>query len=358
MNPITRRKSRGLYLGGVKVGGGAPISIQSMTNTKTADVVGTLAQISRLAAAGCDICRLAVPDMESADVLDAIIKESRLPIVADIHFDYRLALRSIEQGVCGLRLNPGNIGGELRVKQVAAAAKVYGIPIRVGVNGGSLEKDVLAKYGGITPQALTESALRHVMLLEKEGFYDIKISLKSSDINVMLDAYRLIAEECDYPLHIGLTEAGPARRGTVKSAVAMGILLAEGIGDTMRVSLTGDPVEEVFVASEILNALSIRPALFDIISCPSCGRTEIDLEQLVQFVEDGLRGLQADKPLKIAVMGCPVNGPGEARNADFGIAGGKGEGVLFAKGEIIAKYPQEELADKLIEKVKQSLQGQ
>jgi (E)-4-hydroxy-3-methylbut-2-enyl-diphosphate synthase len=307
--------------------------VQSMTNTDTRDVEATLAQIERLAAAGCEAVRLAVPDREAAGALPALVAQSSVPLVADIHFDHRLALVALEAGVRGLRLNPGNIGGESRVFAVADAAKAAGAVIRVGVNSGSLEKHLLARYGGPTPEALAESALYHARLLEKRGFEAIKISLKSSSVPASIAAYRLLAERCDYPLHIGITEAGPALRGAVKSAVGLGILLWEGIGDTLRVSLTGDPEQELVVAWELLRALNLRRRGPEIIACPTCGRTEIDLLPLAEAVERRLEHETAD--IRVAVMGCPVNGPGEAAEADIGLAGGRDKGVIFRKGRIV-----------------------
>ena len=348
-----RRKSREIYIGDVGIGGDNPISVQSMLNKPTADINACLKQLEELSAAGCDICRLAVPDGEAAAALPKIVKNSPLPLVADIHFDYRLALQAIKAGVQAIRLNPGNIGGELRVKSVAEAAKAAGIPIRIGVNAGSLEKDILERYGGICAKGMCESAMRHVALLEKEGFYDIKLSLKASSVKLTLAAYRQIADICDYPLHLGLTEAGGVRQGTVKSSVAMGILLSEGIGDTIRVSLTADPVEEIYAGKEILNALELKRKDFEIISCPTCGRTQVDLARIADRTEQLLQSIKPAKPLKIAVMGCAVNGPGEAKDADFGIACGKEEGILFAKGEIIGKFSQNELPEAIFEAVKQ-----
>ncbi|MBQ9992161.1 MAG: flavodoxin-dependent (E)-4-hydroxy-3-methylbut-2-enyl-diphosphate synthase [Firmicutes bacterium] len=343
-----RRKTRQLYIGDIGIGSEHPISVQSMLNTKTADIEGSLRQIEALAAAGCEICRLAVPDTEAAEALKLLVKRSPLPLVADIHFDYRLALASIKAGVGAIRLNPGNIGGEARVQAVAEAAKASGIPIRIGVNGGSLEKDILEKYQGVTAQGIAESAMRHAAMLEKCGFYDIKISAKASSVPLTVEANRQIAGLCDYPLHLGLTEAGGLRQGTVKSSVALGILLSEGLGDTIRVSLTADPVEEIAAAKEILNALELKPKSFEIISCPTCGRTESDLIGLAENAERALKEIKLSRPLKIAVMGCAVNGPGEAREADYGIACGKGEGLLFSKGEIIGKYAQEDLVRVLL----------
>lgn len=329
----TRRKTRSLRLGGLSIGGDAPVVVQSMTNTDTRDVAATLAQIAALARRGCEIVRLAVPDEKAAAALRAIREASPVPLIADIHFDYRLALAALEAGLEGLRINPGNIGPRAHVDAVVDAAKARGAVIRVGVNSGSVEKGLLDKYGGPCPRALVESALGHVRMLEARGFYDTKISLKSSSVTDTLEAYRLLATLCDYPLHIGITEAGGLLRGTVKSAVGLGILLHEGIGDTLRVSLTADPVEEVTVAYEILRALGLRRRGPEIISCPTCGRTEIDLFGLARAVEERLAESTAD--IRVAVMGCVVNGPGEAREADLGLAGGRDKGIIFRKGQVI-----------------------
>lgn len=339
--------TRQIKVGGVLVGGGAPVSIQSMTNTPTHDVEATVAQIKALATAGCDIVRVAVPDQAAARAIRAIKDQITLPLVADIHFDYKLALIAVEGGIDKIRINPGNIGGEDRVKAVADACRANGVPIRIGVNGGSLEKDLLAKYGGPTPEALVESALGHIRLLEKFGFEDICVSLKSSSVPVTMAAYEKMHSTSDYPLHLGVTEAGTLRMGTIKSAVGIGGLLARGIGDTFRVTLTADPVEEIRVARDILRAVGLRKDGPELISCPTCGRTKIDLIPLAQQVENLLKGV--DKPITVAVMGCVVNGPGEARHADVGLAGGNGEGVLFRKGEIVRKVPEEELIPALME---------
>ncbi len=346
-----RKNTKTVTVGNVLIGGGNPISIQSMTNTSTADVKATLAQIQKLAQAGCQIIRLAVPDFEGAAALRSIVTSSPIPVVADIHFDYKLALASIEAGVHGLRLNPGNIGGRQKVKEVALAAKERNIPIRVGVNAGSLEKDLLEKHGGICPQAMVESALGHIHMLEEEGFDQIVVSLKSSDVICMIDAYEQMSAFSDYPLHIGLTEAGTVRRGSIKSALAVGILLSRGIGDTIRISLTGDPVEEVLVAKEILQALHLCKRGFNFISCPTCGRTQVDVEKIALQVEDALSGIEPPFPVSIAVMGCAVNGPGEAKSADIGIAGGKGEGLLFCKGQVVGRYANADLAKALLDHV-------
>ncbi|PKK39122.1 1-hydroxy-2-methyl-2-(E)-butenyl 4-diphosphate synthase [Clostridiaceae bacterium JG1575] len=336
-------------MGSVPLGGQAPIVIQSMTNTDPRDVEATLAQIRALATAGCQIVRLAIPDQEAAEALGAIRKESPVPLVADIHFDYRLALAAVSQGISKLRINPGNIGSREKVEQVAAACKAKGIPIRVGVNSGSLEKDLLARYGGPTAEALVASALRHAAILEAVHFEDVVISIKSSDVLRTIEAYRLLAQAVDYPLHLGVTEAGTLYRGTLKSAVGIGTLLCEGIGDTFRVSLTGDPLEEVKAAKEILKATGHRKEGIDFVSCPTCGRTKIDLIGIANEVEQRLEGV--DLPLKVAVMGCVVNGPGEAKDADIGIAGGRGEGILFKKGLFMRKVPEDRLVEALMEEI-------
>ena len=334
-----------INVGGVLVGGGAPVSIQSMTNTRTDDVEATLAQIRALAAAGCDIIRVAVPDMAAAKAVDKIKEQSPLPVVVDIHFDYKLALEAIAAGADKVRINPGNIGGADHVKAVAQACARRGVPIRIGVNGGSLEKPLLAKYGGVCPEAMVESAFGHIRLLNQFDFDDICVSLKSSSVPMTMKAYRLMSQASDYPLHIGVTEAGTVRMGTLKSAVGIGGLLALGIGDTMRVSLSADPVEEVYAAKEILKAAGVRKEGAELVSCPTCGRTRIDLIALANEVEERLKTV--DKPITVAVMGCVVNGPGEASAADCGIAGGVGEGLLFKKGQIVKKVPQEQLVDEL-----------
>lgn len=356
---IERRKTRQILVGGVPIGGGAPLVIQSMTNTNTADVAATVAQIRELAAAGCALVRLTVPDMAAADALTEIIPQSPVPLIADIHFDYKLALAAIERGIAGLRINPGNIGGAENVRAVARAARAAGVPIRIGVNSGSLSKAILAKHGGVTAAALVESALEEIALLEAEEFYDIKISLKASNVPLMLEAYRELAGHVDYPFHIGVTEAGTYRRGTIKSAVGIGALLAEGLGDTLRVSLAGDPVQEVFVAQEILRSLGMYDRGVEYVVCPTCGRTKIDLPAIADELERRVEQLhienRLDKPLKLAVMGCVVNGPGEAREADFGLAGGDGEGVIFARGQIVGKYPADELVDELMKLIESSI---
>ena len=334
-----------IKVGGVLIGGGAPVTIQSMTNTPTQDVEATLKQIRELAAAGCEIVRVAVPDMEAARAVGKIREGSPIPVVVDIHFDYKLALEAIAAGADKVRINPGNIGGEDRVKAVAQACRLHKIPIRIGVNGGSLEKDILTKYGKICPEAMVESAFGHIRLLNKFDFDDICVSLKSSSVPVTMRAYQLMGERSDYPLHIGVTEAGTVRMGTLKSAVGIGGLLALGVGDTIRVSLSADPVEEVYAAREILKAAGVRREGPELVSCPTCGRTKIDLIALANQVEERLKSV--DKPITVAVMGCAVNGPGEAAAADCGIAGGVGEGLLFQKGEIIKKVPQDRLVDEL-----------
>jgi len=334
-----------IVVGGVPVGGGAPVTIQSMTNTRTSDVEATLRQIRALAAAGCQIVRVAVPDMAAARAVGKIKESCPLPLVADIHFDYRLALEAVSAGADKVRLNPGNIGGEDRVKAVADACRRRGVPIRVGVNGGSLEKEILAKYGKVCPEAMVESAFGHIRLLNRYDFDDICVSLKSSSVPVTMQAYQLMAQRSDYPLHIGVTEAGTVRMGTLKSAVGIGGLLALGIGDTVRVSLSADPVEEVYAARDILKAAGARREGAELVSCPTCGRTRIDLISLAAEVEERLKTVE--KPITVAVMGCAVNGPGEASAADCGIAGGVGEGLLFKKGKIVKKVPQERLVDEL-----------
>ena len=343
---IKRRPTRLIHVGPVAVGGGAPITVQSMTNTPTQDVAATVAQIGRLEAAGCEIVRVAVPDEAAAEAVAAIKAGIRIPLIADIHFDYRLALAAAKGGADGLRINPGNIGGRKKVQAVVDCARDLGLPIRIGVNSGSLEKELLQRYGGGTAAAMVESALGHVALLEKAGFQEIKISLKASDVLRTVEAYRLLAERVDYPLHVGVTEAGSLYAGTVKSALGIGMLLAEGIGDTLRVSLTRDPVEEVRVGFEILKALNIRRHGPEIISCPTCGRCNINLMEVVDRVEKAL--LTRDVPVKLAIMGCVVNGPGEAREADIGVAGGQGQGILFKKGKVVKKVPQEKLVEVLL----------
>lgn len=341
--------SKTMRIGGVTIGGGAPVAIQSMCNTPTEDVEATVAQILALEAAGCEIVRVAVPTMAAADSIAAIKRCIHIPLVADIHFDYRLALRCARQGVDKLRINPGNIGGAEKVRAVADACRERGIPIRVGVNGGSLEKALLEKYGGVTAEALVESAMGHVRLLQECGFDDICLSVKCSHVPTNMRAYTLLHEQTDYPLHLGVTEAGTPEMGVLKSAVGIGGLLALGIGDTIRVSLTADPVEEVYAAKRILSAAGIRQTGVNLIACPTCGRTKYDMIPIAQEVERRLR--DCTKPITVAVMGCAVNGPGEARHADVGIAGGDGEGLLFRRGEIVRKVPQAQLVDALLEEI-------
>lgn len=341
--------TRQILVGSVPVGGGAPVAIQSMLNTKTTDVSGSLSQLEKLALAGCQIARLAIPDKEAAKSFAQICKASPLPLVADIHFEYKLALMAAEAGASKIRINPGNIGGEENVKAVVAACKERNIPIRIGVNGGSLDKKLLEKYGHPTAEALVESAFQHLELLERNDFYNTCVSMKSSHVPTMVAAARLFRSRCDYPIHIGVTETGPVRMGLMKSAMGIGALLLDGIGDTIRVSLTDDPVEEVYAAKDILKAAGLRKEGVNIISCPTCGRTKIDLIGLVNQVEAALKN--CEKPITVAVMGCVVNGPGEAREADIGIAGGDGCGMLFEKGEQICKLPYEELLPALLEKI-------
>jgi len=346
---MNKRKSRPLMVGRIQVGGGAPVSVQSMTNTDTRDASATIAQINGLALEGCEIIRVAVPDSITAAALPSIIRGIDIPLIADIHFDYRLALTALDAGVHGLRINPGNIGGNSKVAEVATAARERGVPIRIGVNAGSLEKRLLTKYGGVTPAAMVESAMGHIHILEELNFTDIKVSLKASSIQLMVEAYRGLAEKVNYPFHIGVTEAGTLTTGTVKSAVGIGILLNEGIGDTVRVSLTGHPLHEVRVAYDILKALGLRRHGVELISCPTCGRTQVDLIKLAEEIEVRLKDL--DKPIKVAVMGCVVNGPGEAREADVGIACGKGEGLIFKRGAVIRKVPEERLLEELMKEI-------
>ena len=341
--------TRQVHVGPMAIGGGAPVSIQSMCNTPTEDVDATVAQILRLEQAGCDIVRVAVPTREAAMAIPAIKSRIHIPLVADIHFDYKLALLCINGGVDKIRINPGNIGSPDRVRAVADGCRERGIPIRVGVNGGSLEKDILRKYGGVTAEALAESALGHVRLLEDCGFRDVCISVKCSHVPVNMAAYRLLHERTDYPLHLGVTEAGTPDMGVLKSAIGIGGLLCQGIGDTLRVSLTADPVEEVVAAKRILQAIGLRRSGPDLIACPTCGRTKYDMLSIACEVERRLEG--CTKPITVAVMGCVVNGPGEASAADVGIAGGDGEGLLFAKGKILRKLPQDKLVDALMEEI-------
>ena len=342
-------KTRQIRVGEIPIGGGAPVVIQSMLNTKTTDVAASLQQIKQLATAGCQIARLAVPNMEAARGFAEICKESPLPLVADIHFDYKLAIAAAEGGAAKIRINPGNIGGEDRVKAVVDVCKEKRIPIRIGVNGGSLEKELLEKYGHPTADALVESGFGHLELLEKFGFYDTCVSMKSSTVPTMVEACRKFRQRCDYPLHIGVTETGPVKQGLIKSAMGIGALLLDGIGDTIRVSLTDDPVEEVYAAKDILKAAGLRKEGVNIISCPTCGRTRIDLIGLVNQVDEALRG--CEKPITVAVMGCVVNGPGEAREADIGIAGGDGWGMIFEKGVQVDKLPFDALLPALLERI-------
>ena len=347
---MKRRISKQIDIGGVKIGGEAPVVVQSMTNSQTQDVAATVKQIDRLAQAGCELVRLAVPDMEAALALRKIKPQISIPFIADIHFDYKLALAAIENGANGLRLNPGNIGGRKKIQEIVRAARTRSIPIRIGVNSGSLSKAILKKYGHPTPEAMVESAMSHVKLLEDLDFRLVKISLKSSDVLQMISAYRLLSQEVEYPLHLGVTEAGTLISGTVKNSIGIGLLLLEGIGDTIRVSLTHDPISEVKVAYDILKSLGLRRRGAEIISCPTCGRCKIDLFPLVEKIEQDLT--QITTPIKVAIMGCVVNGPGEAREADIGIAGGQGYGTLFKKGRVMKKVPEPDLARVLIEEVR------
>jgi len=346
-----RKNSRQIDLGGIKVGGGAQVTVQSMTKTDTRDVQATVAQIKSLEKAGCDIVRLAVPDMDAAKSLGEIKKQTNIPIVSDIHFDYKLALEAVRQGVDGMRINPGNIGAKYRIKAVVDAVRERGIPIRIGVNSGSLEKDILKKHGSPTPEALAESAFRHVQILEDLDFRDIKISVKSTDVKKMIAAYRILAESCDYPLHLGVTEAGTYEMGTIKSSIGIGTLLAEGIGDTIRVSLTGDPVDEIAVGFNILRSLGLRRNGIELISCPGCGRLEIDLMKLVKDVEDRISDIELPRPIKVAILGCVVNGPGEASEADIGIAGGRGKGMLYKDGKLVRSFKENQIVDELVKEL-------
>jgi len=338
-----------LMVGNVAVGGGAPVSIQSMCNTKTDDVAATVAQIHVLESAGCELVRVAIPDQAAAEAVDQIKEQIHIPLIADIHFNYRYALACVERGIDAIRINPGNIGGEEKVRAVAEACRKKNIPIRIGVNGGSLEKELRLKYGGVTPEALVESAMGHVRLLNRFDFDDICISAKCSDVALTMAAYRLLHERTEYPLHLGVTEAGTPSMGLIKSAMGIGGLLCLGIGDTIRVTLTADPVEEIYAAKKILRAAGLRKDGVNLIACPTCGRTRIDLIPLAEEVERRLKN--CDKPITVAVMGCAVNGPGEASAADIGIAGGNGEGLLFRKGEILYKVPQDKLLDALMEEI-------
>lgn len=341
--------TRQILVGGIPIGGGAPVVVQSMLNTKTTDVEGSLSQLRKLYAAGCQIARLTVPDKEAAAGFAEIAKESPMPLVADIHFDYKMAIAAAQGGASKIRINPGNIGGEDKVKAVVDVCKSLHIPIRIGVNGGSLDKALLEKYGHPTAEALVESAFQHLELLEKQGFYDSCVSMKSSRVPTMVAAARLFRSKCDYPIHIGVTETGPVRQGLIKSAMGIGALLLDGIGDTLRVSLTDDPVEEIYAAKDILKAAGLRRDGVDIVSCPTCGRTRIDLIGLVNQVDAALRDCK--KPITVAVMGCVVNGPGEAREADIGIAGGDGCGLIFEKGVQVCKLPYEQLLPELLRRI-------
>ncbi len=351
---MKRRASRPVKVGGVTIGGGAPVSVQGMTKVPTHETEKVLDQIQRLAAAGCEIVRVAVPDQRAVRALAKIKASSSLPVVADIHFDYRLALEALEAGADKLRLNPGNIGGPERVEKVVRAALARKVPIRVGVNAGSLDKAVRQRYGGVNAEAMVASALEHIRILERLGFHDIVVSLKASDVALTLAAYRLFAAKSDYPLHVGITEAGTKRAGTVRSAVGLGILLNEGIGDTIRVSLTGDPVEEIRVAYEILGALNLRRRGVRLVSCPTCGRCQVDLVPVAEEVERRLK--EITEPVTVAVMGCVVNGPGEAREADVGLAAGQGAGVIFRKGEKLRKVPEDRMVDELVGEVEKWLE--
>jgi (E)-4-hydroxy-3-methylbut-2-enyl-diphosphate synthase len=346
---MNRKITRKLKLGNVYVGGDSRITVQSMTNTDTRDIEATTNQILAMERTGCDIVRCAVPDIQAADGLNRIIKRIHIPLIADVHFDYKIALKSIESGASAIRINPGNIGGLDRIKMVAKAAEVKGIPIRIGVNSGSLEKDILEKYGRTCPEALVESALKHVNILESLNFYDICISIKSSDVIQMIKSNRMISERVDYPLHIGVTEAGTLWRGTVKSCIGIGTLLSEGIGDTIRVSLTGDVLQEVRTGREILKTLGYVEDGVTFVSCPTCGRTQINLIKIAEEAEKRLSGCR--KNIKVAIMGCIVNGPGEAKESDIGIAGGKGEGLIFRKGEVIKKVKEESLIEELMKEI-------
>ncbi|MDK2798541.1 MAG: (E)-4-hydroxy-3-methylbut-2-enyl-diphosphate synthase [Clostridiales bacterium] len=350
-NLIEKKKTIAVKVGNKIIGGDAPISVQSMTNTDTRNIEATVKQILELEQAGCDIVRLAVPDIEAARAISEIKKMTKIPLVADIHFDYRLALECMNRGIEKIRINPGNIGGKDRIKEVTKEAKDRGIPIRIGVNSGSIEKELLEKYGSPTPEAMVDSALRHIALLEEHDFTDIVISLKASSVPMMITAYRLISQKVNYPLHLGVTEAGTIWTGTIKSAIGIGSLLMDGIGDTIRVSLTGHPVEEVKVATQILKSLGLKKEGIEIISCPTCGRCQIDLINIANKIEQQLQN--SKKNIKVAVMGCAVNGPGEAREADIGIAGGNGVGLLFKKGEIVKKVPENQLVEALIKEIEQ-----
>ena len=347
---IDRRQSRKIFVGGIPIGGDAPISVQTMTKTRTSDIEATIEQIKQVEDAGCDIVRVTVNDKEASESMKEIVRRSNIPIVADIHFNHIFALQSIDAGVAKVRINPGNIGSEERIKEVLQKAKARKIPIRIGVNSGSLEKDILEKHGYPTAEALFESAMRHAQICEKYDFHDFAISVKSTDVKLMIDAYRLVAERTDYPLHLGVTEAGTTRIGTIKSAVGIGTLLAEGIGDTIRVSLTDDPVKEVEVGKEILRSLGLASRNVEIIACPTCGRLEVDLFTITNKLEEAVKDIK--KPIKVALLGCVVNGPGEASEADIGIAAGKGVAILYRKGKVIKRIKEEEIVDVLLEEVK------
>ncbi len=355
---IVRRHTKQIRIGDILIGGDAPVSVQSMTKTDTRDITATLSQIRSLADAGCDIIRISVPDQESVNAIGVIRKESPIPVIADCHFDYKLGLGALRQGVDGIRINPGNIGGKDRVAEIVREARSRQIPIRIGVNSGSLEKDIYERFGGPTAEALVVSALRHIELFESENFNLIKISLKSSNVLITIQAYKMIAEKTGYPLHLGVTEAGGPFNGAIKSAVAMGILLSEGIGDTIRVSVTGDPLLEVRAGYEILRSLNLRQGGIEIISCPTCARCQIDLfglldriEKELNIINPAVKGLSL--PVKVAIMGCSVNGPGEARDADVGIAGGKGKGVIFKKGNVIRSVKEEHLVEELLFQIRE-----
>ncbi|MCS7215637.1 MAG: flavodoxin-dependent (E)-4-hydroxy-3-methylbut-2-enyl-diphosphate synthase [Thermodesulfovibrio sp.] len=352
---IKRRKTRRIYVGDVSIGDGAPIRVQSMTKTDTKDVRATVRQIKQLELVGCEIVRVAVPDMEAAKVLGEIKKKVKIPIIADIHYNYKLALEAINQGVNGLRINPGNIGAKWKVKEVVNAAKDRRIPIRIGVNAGSLPKDLIEKYGEPSAEAMVEAAERHIEILEELDFHDIKVSLKASNVMKTVEAYRLFSNNYDYPLHVGITETGPIPEGVVKSSIGIGLLLLEGIGDTIRVSLTDSPLSEVSVAYEILRTTESREVGVEIISCPTCGRTQIDINKMVRQVKKALNDIK--EPIKVAVMGCSVNGPGEAKEADYGIAGGKGQGIVFVKGRIVKNVKEADLVNALLEEIRKDLKS-
>lgn len=344
-----RKKTRVIHVGNVPIGGDNPIPVQSMTNSDTRDAAATIKQINDLTHVGCDLVRIAVPDMKAAKSIGQIKANTNIPIIADIHFDYRLALEAIEQGIDAIRINPGNIGSLEKTQAVVEACKKKSIPIRIGVNGGSLSKEILEKFGGPSPEAMVESAMEHIKILEDLDFYDIAISLKNSDIFKTVEAYRLMSEKVDYPLHLGITEAGGIKKGTIKSSIGIGTLLLNGIGDTLRISLTGDPKEEVKVGKEILRSLGLLNDKIKIISCPTCGRCNIDLIKFANEIEEQIEDIEKD--ITVAIMGCAVNGPGEAREADIGVAGGDGVGLIFKKGEIIKKIPQEDIVNTLIEEI-------